>query len=42
VITIGIDPHKRSLTAAALDPHSRPLGQLRLLATRQAGRQLLA
>jgi hypothetical protein len=33
VITIGIDPHKRSLTAAALDPHSRLLGQLRLPAT---------
>ena len=42
MITIGIDPHKRSLTAAALDPHSRLLGQLRLPATSQAGRQLLA
>jgi len=42
VITIGIDPHKRSLTAAALDRHSRPLGQLRLPASGQAGRQLLA
>jgi transposase len=42
VITIGIDPHKRSLTAAALDPHSRLLGQLRLPATSQAGTQLLA
>jgi transposase len=42
VITIGIDPHKRSLTAAALDPHSRLLGQQRLAATGQAGRQLLA
>jgi transposase len=42
VITIGIDPHKRSLTAAALDPHSRLLGQLHLPATSQAGRQLLA
>jgi transposase len=42
VITIGIDPHKRSLTAAALDPHSRLLGQLRLPASGQAGRQLLA
>jgi transposase len=42
VITIGIDPHKRSLTAAALDPHSRLLGQLRLPATSQAGAQLLA
>jgi hypothetical protein len=42
VVTIGIDPHKRSLTAAALDSHSRLLGQLRLAATSQAGRQLLA
>src|SRR5215213_11948779 len=42
VITIGIDPHKRSLTAAALDPHSRLLGQLRLPATNQAAVQLLA
>jgi transposase len=42
VITIGIDPHKRSLTAVALDSHSRLLGQLRLPATGQAGRQLLA
>jgi transposase len=42
VITIGIDPHKRSLTAAALDPHSRLLDQVRVAATSQAGRQLLA
>jgi transposase len=42
VITIGIDPHKRSLTAAALDSHSQLLGQLRLPASAQAGRQLLA
>jgi transposase len=42
VITIGIDPHKRTLTAAALDPHSRLLGQQRLAATSQAGTQLLA
>jgi transposase len=42
VITIGIDPHKRSLTAAALDPHSQLLGQLRVSASAQAGRQLLA
>ena len=42
MITIGIDPHKRSLTAAALDPNSRLLGQLRLPATSQAGEQLLA
>jgi transposase len=42
VITIGIDPHKRSLTAAALDPASRPLGQLRVPVTGQAGTQLTA
>jgi transposase len=42
VITIGIDPHKRTLTAAALDSHSRLLGQQRLAATSQAGTQLLA
>jgi transposase len=42
VITIGIDPHKRSLTAAALDSHSRLLSQLRLLSNAQTGQQLLA
>ena len=42
MITIGIDPHKRSLTAAALDPSSRPLGQLRVPVTAQAGVQLRA
>ena len=42
MITIGIDPHKRSLTAAALDPHSQLLGQLRLPASAQTGRHLLA
>ena len=42
MVTIGIDPHKRTLTAAALDPHSRLLGQQRLAATSQAGEQLLA
>jgi transposase len=42
LITIGIDPHKRSLTAAALDPRSRQLLQLRVPATSQAAHQLLA
>jgi transposase len=42
VITIGIDPHKRSLTAAALDSHSRLLDQLRVPASGQAAQQLLA
>ena len=41
MITIGIDPHKRSLTASALDPHSKLLGQLRVLTTGQAAQQLL-
>jgi transposase len=31
VITIGIDPHKASLTAVAVDPSGRPLGRRRLL-----------
>jgi transposase len=31
VITIGIDPHKASLTAVALDPSGTPLGQRRFL-----------
>jgi transposase len=42
LITIGIDPHKQSLTAAALDPRSRQLTQLRVPATSQAAHQLLA
>jgi transposase len=31
VITIGIDPHKASLTAVAVDPSGTPLGHRRLL-----------
>jgi transposase len=31
VITIGIDPHKASLTAVAIDPSGTPLGHRRLL-----------
>ena len=42
MITIGIDPHKRSLTAAALDPTSRVLGLLRVPVTGQASAQLIA
>jgi hypothetical protein len=42
VITIGIDPHKRSLTAVALDAHSQPLGSLRVAMTDRAVAQLLA
>ncbi len=42
MITIGIDPHKRSVTAVALDAHSQPLGTLRVAMTDQAVAQLLA
>jgi transposase len=42
VITIGIDPHKRSLTAAALDPTSRVLSLLRVPVTGHTGAQLTA
>jgi hypothetical protein len=31
VITIGIDPHKASLTAVAVDPFGRSLGHRRFL-----------
>jgi transposase len=42
LITIGIDPHKSSLTAVALDPAGHPLGQLRLPVTKDVGLQILA
>ena len=42
MITIGIDPHKRSVTAVALDAHSQPLGSLRVAMTDQTVAQLLA
>lgn len=42
MITIGIDPHKRSVTAVALDAHSQPLGSLRVAMTDRAVAQLLA
>lgn len=41
MITIGIDPHKSSVTAVALDPAGRELGQLRLPVTKEVGVQLL-
>ena len=41
MITIGIDPHKRSVTAVALDAHSQPLGSLRVAMTDRAVVQLL-
>jgi transposase len=42
LITIGIDPHKASVTAAALDPHDAVLAELRLPTTAETGTQLLA
>jgi transposase len=42
VITIGIDPHKASLTAVAVDPSGRPLGQRRLLVNAGTLSQLTA
>jgi transposase len=42
VITIGIDPHKASLTAVAVDPSGRPLGQRRLLVNAGTLNQLMA
>lgn len=42
MITIGIDPHKASITAAALDPASELLGQRRLAYTAKTGQQLVA
>jgi transposase len=42
VITIGIDPHKASLTAVAIDPSGTPLGQRRLLVNAGTLSQLLA
>lgn len=42
MITIGIDPHKASVTAAALDPHDTVLAELRLPVSAVTGDQLLA
>jgi transposase len=42
VITIGIDPHKSSLTAVAVDASGRPLGQRRLLVNAGTLNQLMA
>jgi transposase len=39
-VTIGVDPHKISHTAAALDEHGRLLGQQRLPATLDGYQQL--
>ena len=42
VITIGIDPHKASLTAVAVDPSGRSLGHRRLLVNAGTLSQLAA
>ena len=42
MITIGIDPHKSSLTAVAVDPSGRELGQVRLPVNDAALDRLLA
>src|SRR4029450_9600546 len=42
MITIGIDPHKASLTAVAVDPSGRSLGQRRLLVNAGTLTQLTA
>jgi transposase len=42
VITIGIDPHKASLTAVAVDPSGTPLGRRRLLVHAGTLSQLVA
>jgi transposase len=39
-VTIGVDPHKASHTAAALDEHGRLLGQQRIPATLDGYQQL--
>ncbi len=41
MITIGIDPHKTSITAAALDPASELLGQQRLPCAADTAQQLV-
>ncbi len=42
MITIGIDPHKSSLTAVALTPAGVSVGQLRVAVTKTVGDELLA
>jgi hypothetical protein len=41
VITIGIDPHKSSLTAVSLDAAGGEIGQIRLAVDQDLGLQLL-
>jgi hypothetical protein len=40
-VVIGIDPHKASHTAVAVDEHEHPLGQLRVRASAVQVEQLL-
>ena len=42
VITIGIDPHKSSLTAVAVEPHGQPHQPIRLLVDKHTPAALLA
>jgi hypothetical protein len=42
MIVIGIDPHKASVTAAALGPTSDTLGHRRLASTAKSGTQLIS
>jgi transposase len=42
VIMIGVDPHKGSHTAVALDPHERVLAELKVRADRRQTERLLA
>lgn len=42
MIIIGIDPHKTSHTAVAVDQREQPIGQLTVLAGPQASARLLA
>ena len=39
-VTIGLDPHKGSHTAAVLDSRQRVIGQIRVLATSAGYREL--
>jgi transposase len=42
VVVIGVDPHKASHTAVAIGAAEEPLGQLRVRASADQARQLLA
>lgn len=42
VVMIGVDPHKASHTAVAIDAAEEPLGQLRMRASAVQAERLLA